>query len=120
MASSLTARILDHPGCRESVLSAAYMAAMALDDELATVRTYLDVQALRMAGRMTYQVSAEPGLERVSIPPLLVRPLVENAVLRGIEPSASGGRFTVRAETPEGGVSAELRIPATAREAVAG
>ena len=91
MASSLTARILDHPGCRESVLSAAYMAAMALDDELATVRTYLDVQALRMAGRMTYQVSAEPGLERVSVP-----------------------------ETPEGGVSAELWIPAAAREAVAG
>lgn len=120
MGSSVTVRFLQRAGRREFALSAAYIAAMALDGELATVRTYLDVQTLRMTGRMTYQVSAEPGLERVSIPPLLVQPLVENAVRHGIEPSAGGGRFTVRAETPEGGVGAELWIPAAAREAVAG
>ncbi len=51
-----------------------------------------------MAGRMTYQVSAEPGLERASIPSQLVRP-------------AAGGRVTVRAER---------WIPAAVREAVAG
>ena len=94
----MTVRFLQHAGRREFVLSTAYIAAMAAIPSLATVRTYLDVQALRMAGRMTYQVSAEPGLERVSIPPLLVQPLVGNAVLHGIEPSAGGGRVTVRAE----------------------
>ena len=163
-------RVLEHlTALLRASLSRARSAEGTLDDELATVRTYLDVQALRMAGRMTYQVSAEHGLERVSIPPLLVQPLVENAVLHGIEPSAGGGRVTVRAErvagfvrlrvtdngvgldagrvgsgfgmanvrerlraafgersrlvleeTPEGGVSAELWIPAAAREAVAG
>ena len=68
-----------------------------LADELDVVRTYLDVQALRMEGRLAYDVRADPGLERVRMPPLLVQPLVENAVRHGIEPSAAGGRVEVRA-----------------------
>ncbi len=85
-------------------LSRARSAEGTLGDELATVRTYLDLQALRMAGRMTYEVSVESGLELVSIPPLLVQPLVENAVLHGIEPSATGGHVVVRAERVAGSV----------------
>ena len=68
-----------------------------LADELDVVRTYLDVQAMRMEGRLAYDVRADPGLERVRMPPLLVQPLVENAVRHGIEPSAAGGRVEVRA-----------------------
>lgn len=69
-----------------------------LGDELAVVRAYLDIQSLRMGGRMTYRVEVERGLETVRVPPLLVQPLVENAVLHGIEPSPAGGRVLVRAE----------------------
>ena len=75
-----------------------------LGDELAIVGAYLDVQALRMGGRMTYGVEVEPGLESVRMPPLLVQPLVENAVLHGIEPSPAGGRVLVRAERDDGAV----------------
>ena len=75
-----------------------------LGDELAVVRAYLEIQALRMGGRMTYGVEVDPGLEAVRMPPLLVQPLVENAVLHGIEPSASGGRVQVCAEWSEGAV----------------
>ena len=75
-----------------------------LADELEVVRTYLDVQALRMDGRLAYEVRAEPGLERVRLPPLLVQPLVENAVRHGIEPSAAGGRVEVRATRSAGAV----------------
>ena len=111
MASWLTAWIREHPGRRDCVLSGAYITAMAamlslamegrLVLRLATVRTYLDVQALHMAGRMTYEVHVDRGLEQVAIPSLLVQPL-------GL------------AEAPEGGVSADLWIPSISREAVAG
>ena len=87
-----------------ALLSRARSADGTLGDEFAMVCTYLDVQALRMAGRMTYEVHVEPGLEAVPIPPLLVQPLVENAVLHGIEPSAAGGRVVVRAESVTGSV----------------
>ena len=72
-------------------LSRTRRAAGTLGDELAVVRAYLDMQALRMAGRMTYDVQVDPGLESVSMPALLVQPLVEDAVRHGIEPSAAGG-----------------------------
>ncbi len=85
-------------------LSRTRRAAGTLGDELAVVRAYLDIQALRMAGRMTYEVDVDPGLEAVRMPPLLLQPLVENAVLHGIEPSAAGGRVVVRAEGSDGAV----------------
>ena len=75
-----------------------------LADELDLVRAYLDVQALRMAGRLTYEVRADAGAGTAPAPPLLVQPLVENAVLHGIEPSAAGGRVEVRATRSAGGV----------------
>ncbi len=90
-------------------LSRSRRAAGTLGDEFAVVRAYLDIQALRMAGRMTYDVQVDPGLESVSMPPLLVQPLVENAVLHGIEPAAAGGRIAVRAE----GAGGSLRIRVT-------
>ena len=83
-------------------LSRTRRADGTLGDELAVVRAYLDIQALRMAGRMTWEVDVEPGLEAVRVPPLLLQPLVENAVLHGIEPSAAGGRVVVRAERSDG------------------
>ena len=83
-------------------LSRTRRADGTLGDELAVVRAYLDIQALRMAGRMTYEVDVDPGLEVVRVPPLLLQPLVENAVLHGIEPAAAGGRVVVRAERSAG------------------
>lgn len=85
-------------------LSRTRRTAGTLGDELAVVRAYLDVQAQRMGGRMTYAIEVEPGLEAAPMPPLLVQPLVENAVLHGIEPSASGGRVRVCAERSAGAV----------------
>ena len=85
-------------------LSRTRRTAGTLGDELGVVRAYLDIQAQRMGGRMTYAIEVEPGLEAVPMPPLLVQPLVENAVLHGIEPSASGGRVRVCAERSAGAV----------------
>ena len=75
-----------------------------LGEELEVVRAYLDIQALRMGGRMTWEIDADAGLEAVPLPPLLVQPLVENAVLHGIEPAAAGGHVAVHAESGDGDV----------------
>ncbi len=89
-------------------LSRTRRADGTLGDELAVVRAYLDIQAQRMAGRMTYRVDVEPSLESVRMPPLLLQPLVENAVLHGIEPAAAGGHVVVRAERSGGVVRVEV------------
>ena len=74
-----------------------------LGEEMDLVRAYLDLQALRMGGRMTCDVRVEPGIEGLRLPPLLVQPLVENAVLHGVEPAVDGGRVEVCAERAGGG-----------------
>ena len=79
-----------------------------LGEELELVRAYLDLQALRMDGRMTYDVRADPTVEDLRLPPLVVQPLVENAVLHGIEPAVGGGRVEVRAE--RAGEAVRIRI----------
>ena len=85
-------------------LSRTRRAQGTLGEELEVVRAYLDIQALRMAGRMTWEVKVDAGLEAVPVPPLLVQPLVENAVLHGVEPSPAGGHVAVCAERRDGGV----------------
>ena len=85
-------------------LSRARRADWTLEEELAVVRDYLDIQTMRMGGRMTYDVEVEPGLGPVRMPPLLVQPLVENAVLHGIEPCATRGHVLVRAERANGAI----------------
>lgn len=62
-----------------------------LSDEIALARQYLDLEKLRLGERLTvdWQIDAIPG--DMPIPPLLLQPLLENAVYHGIEPLPDGG-----------------------------
>lgn len=53
-------------------------------DELETARRYLQVQALRFAPRLEVEVEAEPLADDELVPPLVLLPFVENAVLHGL------------------------------------
>jgi signal transduction histidine kinase len=77
--------------------------ATTLGDELELVRDYLEIQALRMDGRLRWCTTVEPELERTPLPPLLIQPLVENAVLHAVEPSATGGRIEIRVTRDDDG-----------------
>jgi two-component system, LytTR family, sensor kinase len=68
-----------------------------LREELDIVDAYLDVELLRMGGRLKVERCIEAGLLEAQIPPFLVQPLVENAVIHGIQPRAEGGRVRVEA-----------------------
>ena len=63
--------------------------------ELELIRQYLEVEKLRLGERLVVNWDLEelPGLAEV--PPLLLQPLVENAVYHGIEPAVEGGRITI-------------------------
>lgn len=68
-----------------------------LKQEFALLRSYLDIQALRFGSRLSYDFDLPEALAEVEIPPMLIQPLVENAVTHGIEPCMHGGRITVSA-----------------------
>jgi len=73
-------------------------AEVALEDEIAFVRNYLELERLRLGERLRTLESIEPDALELAVPPLLLQPLVENAIRHGIAPRRDGGtlRITVR------------------------
>ena len=58
---------------------------------------YLDVLKIRMGQRLEYAFEIPLDLLTATFPPMLLQPLVENAVRHGLEPKLAGGRITVSA-----------------------
>lgn len=77
-----------------------------LGDEVALLTAYLDVLKIRMGDRLDHVFDIAPELLGRAFPPMLLQPLVENAIRHGLEPKVAGGRVRVAAQR-EGG---RLRI----------
>lgn len=77
-------------------LASADTSWVRLEEELQAVRAYLEVEGLRFGDRLRSSVEAEPETLLTMVPPLILQPLVENAVLHGVG-SRRGGRVEVRA-----------------------
>lgn len=69
--------------------------ASTLDDELQLVEALLNIAAIRLGDRLRYGIDVPDLLRRVTLAPLLLQPLVENALLHGIEPSIEGGDIRI-------------------------
>jgi signal transduction histidine kinase len=68
-----------------------------LERELALVTSYLEIEQVRFGERLRVRVDMDPGLGPVPVPPLLLQPLVENAVRHGIATCLEGGTIRVEA-----------------------
>jgi hypothetical protein len=68
-----------------------------LGDEIDLVEAYLRVLQVRMDDRLVYRIDVPAPLRSHQLPPLVLQPLVENAIQHGLEPKIEGGRVTVRA-----------------------
>jgi two-component system, LytTR family, sensor kinase len=66
-----------------------------LDDEVGLVERYLRIQKARFGSRMAVEVRIEPEARRCWVPPLIIQPLVENAVQHGMGPRREGGGILV-------------------------
>ena len=70
-----------------------------LDYEMEFVRAYLDIQQTRLGDRLRVEIDIPEELHDAQVPPLLLQPLVENAVLHGIAPLVRGGVVSVTARS---------------------
>jgi sensor histidine kinase YesM len=68
-----------------------------LTQEISMVKAYLDIQKIRMDERLNYKIDVPDDLMQHSFPPMLLQPLVENAVKHGLEPKVEGGEIVIRA-----------------------
>lgn len=84
------------------VLRDADRQEVPLERELRFLRLYLEIEQTRFCDRLEVVWDVAPGLERAAVPPLLLQPLVENALKHGIGGRGSGGRVAIAASTTNG------------------
>jgi sensor histidine kinase YesM len=66
-----------------------------IEMEMEMIRAYLDICKVRMGKRLSYAIDLPQHLKQVSLPPMLLQPLVENAVKHGLEPKINGGEIDI-------------------------
>ncbi|CAM3561929.1 sensor histidine kinase [Marinicrinis lubricantis] len=71
---------------------------IAIKDEFEMVRCYLEIQKFRYGDRLNFDLELDPAAQQMLVPPLIIQPLVENAVIHGLEGKESGeGYLSVKA-----------------------
>ncbi|RZT95331.1 sensor histidine kinase [Rivibacter subsaxonicus] len=86
-------------------------AVATLNEEIELARRYLDIEKVRFGDRLQIQWDLDERAGVARLPPLLLQPLVENAVRHGIEPLPNGGIVRVRTRRRAGEVLIEVRNP---------
>ena len=83
-------------------------ASVTLDEEVELARRYLAIEQIRFGKRLRITWHLDPEARTARVPPLLLQPLVENAVRHGVEPNDEGGELEV--STQRRGAEVEIRI----------
>ena len=69
--------------------------SVTVEQEVALARRYLDIEQVRFGERLRVEWALDPDAGHARVPPLVLQPLVENAVKHGVEPSASGAQVRI-------------------------
>ncbi len=84
------------------------MQKITLDQELAALKLYLDIEKVRFEERLNLELDIGEEASQALIPSLLLQPLVENAIKFGIAQSEEGGRLRIAAKVFAGDLLLEL------------
>ena len=76
--------------------------SVSLDEEIDLAQRYLAIEQIRYGQRLQVSWDIDPRIGRARVPPLVLQPLVENAVRHGVEPAVQGARIWVQAELKRG------------------
>jgi signal transduction histidine kinase len=90
-------------GLLRSVLKQSSGEFVSLAEELEIVRAYLAIESARFEERLSVTIDVPEALGALRVPPLLLQPVVENAIKHGISPLAAGGRVIVTAQAERDG-----------------
>jgi sensor histidine kinase YesM len=84
------------------VLEADASAPVCLQDEIRFVQAYLEIEQLRLGGRLRVNWQIDPACGQSLLPPFAIQTLVENAIQHGISPKSKPGMVTVTARRSAG------------------
>jgi hypothetical protein len=85
--------------------------AIRFTEEMELARMYLDVEQVRFGRRLRVTVNVDPECADCEVPPLLVQPLVENAIKHGIATMAEGGEISMNGRWTENEIRFTIENP---------
>ena len=68
---------------------------VSLKDELQFIRDYIGLESKRLEDRLDVEFQVDRSLDSMPIPPMILQPLVENAIKHGIAPAEEGGKISI-------------------------
>ncbi len=71
---------------------------VTLRQSMVTIRAYLNIFKIRMGNRLKFVFIIPDELKDINFPPMLIQPLVENAIKHGLEPKVDGGEIIIKAQ----------------------
>ena len=92
-------------GFLRSSLGLGSRESIPIREEVELARSYLEVEQVRFGERLRVEAEIDPSCENCAIPPLLLQPLVENAVKHGIAGLVEGGAIRLAARRDGGAVA---------------
>jgi two-component system, LytTR family, sensor kinase len=93
------ATLLDLTHLLRAVLKRATGDFVTLGQEMELIESYLAIEKARFEDRLRVSIEVPDRLRRCPVPPLIVQPLVENAIKHGIAPRVDGGDLRIVART---------------------
>ena len=78
--------------------------------EIEILQHYMEIQSIRLSGRCRFEVALPPDLEACMVPKMILQPIVENAVLHGLEDTENG---VVRVDVLSDETTGTLKISVT-------
>jgi len=81
---------------------------IALEQEIAFLRGYVDIQTARFGDRLTVQWAVDDEARAILVPNMILQPCLENAIQHGIEPLEDGGSVTVAARVSGGSLHIDI------------
>ena len=90
-------------------LAAARRERVLLGEEVDFVRDYLALEQERMGRRLAVEIDVDERALDLAVPPMLIQPLVENAVRHGLAPTVEGGTVRLEVRRRDGAVEVTVR-----------
>lgn len=79
-----------------------------LGEELELLEHYLNIMQIRMGERLAFSIEAPEYLRGVPLPPMLLQPLVENAIRHGLEPKTGAGQLRIEVTGTSEGILVQV------------
>jgi LytS/YehU family sensor histidine kinase len=70
--------------------------------EMDLARAYLDIVRIRLGRRLAFEIQAPPHIRDVRMPPMMLLPLIDHAIVAGLEPSTATGTISIHTKVIDG------------------